>query len=157
VERRTVKHARTSRRHTHHPTATISNRKFTNRKRTDFTGKPPPLDFDGRGAYYFYETREAPMAQLSNPFGSYIKELRSERGVTVRQLADMVRKTAGYISRIEVRGEIPSAELICELADALRVPPQALMDKATKQVLQRTKQALGDRYETALALHRKTK
>jgi transcriptional regulator with XRE-family HTH domain len=52
-------------------------------------------------------------------FGILIKRSRENRGLTVRALADAIGKSPGYISRIEVRGEIPSVELVVELATAL--------------------------------------
>ena len=54
-------------------------------------------------------------------FGILIKQSRENRGLTVRALADAIGKSPGYISRIEVRGEIPSVELVVELADEFAI------------------------------------
>lgn len=92
----------------------------------------------------------------TKPFATLIKRLRTERGLTVRQLADMVERTPGYISRIEVHGDIPGAELICSLATAFRVSPEDLLDEAARQALRKTEESLRHKYEAALALYRKT-
>ena len=90
-------------------------------------------------------------------FGDLVKALRLERGLTVSQLADMIARTPGYVSRIEVHGDIPSPELICVLASVLRVPPEKLLQAAKQQSLQTTEKKLERKYEKALTLFRKSK
>ena len=53
------------------------------------------------------------------PFARELKRLRAERGVTIRDLASALGKSVSYLAKIEVQGEIPSPELICELARVL--------------------------------------
>ena len=92
-----------------------------------------------------------------NSLGREIKRLREEGELTVRELAEKLHKSPGYISRIEVRDEIPSAEFICELAKVLGVAPQKLMELAKKTQLQQFKHEIETRQESALALYRKEK
>ena len=91
------------------------------------------------------------------PFGHVLREFRHSRGLTVRQLADMVEKTPGYISRIEVRGEIPSPDLICRLAEELQVPADELIERLTRDVLKRTETELRARYDEAIVAYRKSR
>jgi chromosome partitioning protein len=56
---------------------------------------------------------------IVTPFGRELKRLRVERGLTVRDLAFRLRKSVGYIGKIEVGGEIPAPSFIADLANAL--------------------------------------
>ena len=67
-----------------------------------------------------------------------LRQLREQRGVTVRQFADEIQKSAGYVSRIEARGEIPSPELLCVIADAYGVGAEELLNLAKRCRLERT-------------------
>jgi hypothetical protein len=53
-----------------------------------------------------------------NSFGILIVRSCEHCGLTARALASSIKKSPGYISRSEVRGEIPSVELVFELAFA---------------------------------------
>ncbi len=92
-----------------------------------------------------------------NEFGRKIKELRNRRDLTVRELAGMLDKSPAYISKIEVRGEIPSPEFICNLADALSVSPRALLDLAKTTTLNQAEHKLSTKFTEALTLFRKAK
>lgn len=88
-------------------------------------------------------------------FGSRIKELRTANGWTVRELAEQIGKTAGYISQIEGRGEIPSPELICRFAAVFAVKPEMLLDLAKHDQLDKAESDISERHEAALTLYRK--
>ena len=90
-------------------------------------------------------------------FGDQIREARRRRLLTVRALAQMVGRTPGYISRLETRGEIPSAELICELAAALDDDAEELLAAARSDTVQRTESTLAARHEEALRLFRRSR
>jgi len=89
--------------------------------------------------------------------GQRIRELREKRNWTVRQFADRIEKTPGYVSRIEARGEIPSPELICEIAEVYRVAPEELLNLAKQCYLERTEREVETKNSSALALYRKEK
>lgn len=55
-------------------------------------------------------------------------ELRTERGMTRPQLAEMSGVSASHISNIERRDFMPSLETCAKLAKALDVPVQLLVD-----------------------------
>jgi transcriptional regulator with XRE-family HTH domain len=89
------------------------------------------------------------------PLGRRLRELREQRGLTVRQFADCIEKTPGYVSRIEARGEIPSPELLCVIADVYGVKAEELLDLAKRCYLERTKREVEAKNLAALVLHRR--
>jgi transcriptional regulator with XRE-family HTH domain len=89
--------------------------------------------------------------------GKEIQRLRNEAGYSVRRLADLLGKSAGYISQIEARGEIPTPELLIEIACLFNVAPEPLFELAKQGHLERTDRELTERYKSALALYRKDK
>lgn len=86
-----------------------------------------------------------------------LRESRRRAELTVRDLADRLGKTAGYISRIENGREIPSPELLCQIADVLNVPAEELLDLVVDAAVDRTKDEMTVRCSRALALYRKSK
>jgi transcriptional regulator with XRE-family HTH domain len=81
-------------------------------------------------------------------FGERVRELRKEKGLTLRQLAAKVGVGFTYLSRVETGrmtyGEYPSDALIHKLADALDADEEALLllaeripDRIRRRVLQR--------------------
>lgn len=89
--------------------------------------------------------------------GAKLRDLRVEGGHTVREFADFVGKSPGYISRIEGRGEIPSAELLCVIAEVYEIDAQELLELAKRNQLHRIEREIKSKQESALALHRKAK
>lgn len=87
--------------------------------------------------------------------GLRLRELRAQKGLTVRELAELIDKTPGYVSRFETRDEIPSGELLCQLADIYAVAPDELLELAKQAHLKRTAADLDERYQATLALYRK--
>jgi len=87
--------------------------------------------------------------------GQRLRELREQRGLTVRQFADRIKKTPGYVSRIEARGEIPSPELLCAIADVYGITPEELLDLAKQCYLERAEREVDAKNLSALALYRK--
>lgn len=77
------------------------------------------------------------------------------RGDTVRQFADRIGKTPGYVSRMEVRGEIPSPELLCEIAEIHKVRPEELLQLAKQSQLEKVEKLIDGKQASALSLHRK--
>ncbi|MFJ5716591.1 transcriptional repressor LexA [Neobacillus sp. NPDC093127] len=70
---------------------------------------------------------------LTNPkeFGSYIKALRTEKGLSIRQLRDKTGVSNAYFSHLEngKRG-IPSPEILMKIHEPLGVSYDELMEKA---------------------------
>jgi transcriptional regulator with XRE-family HTH domain len=89
--------------------------------------------------------------------GKRIRELRGTRGLTVREFATRLGKSPAYVSKIEARGEIPSAELLCTIADLLNVDLQELLRLAKESQLARAAKDIDDKQASALALFRKQK
>lgn len=90
-------------------------------------------------------------------FGKRLRELRRDRELTVREFAKEIDKSPGYVSRIEARGEIPSPELICQIADFYAVTPEELLELARVGHLHRVEQDLEEKHQEALALFRRSK
>ena len=89
--------------------------------------------------------------------GQRIRELRTKKGLGVQELAQGIKKTAGYVSRIETRGEIPSAELLLLIADVLDGSADELLALAKESQLARVAEQIDARQHEALSLFRKRK
>lgn len=92
-----------------------------------------------------------------NRLARCLRDARRDSGLSVRELARMVGRTPGYLSRVEGRGEIPSTELICKLAVALRIEPGPLFECVRQDVLGRTEKQLLEQHGEALALYRRSR
>lgn len=66
-------------------------------------------------------------------FGEFLKELRSQRKVTQRELAEKVGVDYTYISHVE-RGQLkpPSEQTIIKMADALKMDKDVMLAAAGK-------------------------
>jgi len=89
--------------------------------------------------------------------GQKLRELRTARSLTIQQVADAVRKTPGYISRVETRDEVPSAELLVEIAQLFNSDPADLLRLAKDAQLGRVERDINVRHEQALELYRKAR
>src|SRR5689334_4580820 len=87
---------------------------------------------------------------LVTPFGRSIKRLRIEAGLTVRDLAAAVGKSAAYIAKIVVRGVIPNAHLVREIAIALGANSTELLDLAKEVRIANAARDVDRRYANAL-------
>lgn len=91
-------------------------------------------------------------------FAQRIKNLRRAKGWSVYDLANAIGvKSPGYISKIEVRGEIPSPEMISKLADALKADARELFELAKKDKHQQLTRNINKKYDEAYTLYRKSK
>jgi transcriptional regulator with XRE-family HTH domain len=86
-----------------------------------------------------------------------IKGARTKQELGVRDLAARVGVTAGYISRIEGRGEIPTGDVLCRISEALKVPAEELLDLAKADLLEKTKTDISQKHAEALRLFRRGK
>ena len=48
---------------------------------------------------------------IVTPFARRVKRLRTERGLTIRDMAAALGKSGAYLAKIEVQGEIPTPEV----------------------------------------------
>jgi chromosome partitioning protein len=67
---------------------------------------------------------------IVTPFARRVKQLRTERGLTIRDLATALGKSVAYLAKIEVQGEIPTPELTYEIARVLQAHPIQLLELA---------------------------
>jgi transcriptional regulator with XRE-family HTH domain len=63
----------------------------------------------------------------TSPFGKRLMELRSERGITQTQLADMIGSTQRNISHYETVAELPPSAVLIKIAKALQVSTDDLL------------------------------
>lgn len=89
--------------------------------------------------------------------GDRLKQLRATAGWTVRDFATRIGKTPGYISRIEARGEMPSPELLCQIAEMYGVPPEEILTLAAEEKIAEVAREIEEKHATALQLYRKEK
>src|SRR5947199_10532566 len=70
------------------------------------------------------------VADLGRDLGSYIREQRSSAQISLRQLARLAGVSNPYLSQIERGLRRPSAEILQQIAKALRISAEALYVKA---------------------------
>jgi transcriptional regulator with XRE-family HTH domain len=87
--------------------------------------------------------------------GQKLRFLRGEAGFSVRDAAQSLGKSPGYISRIEARGELPSVELIHALAVLYKADQMELLELWKQQQLKTFKQELERKHSDAIRLFRK--
>src|SRR6476620_5219426 len=68
--------------------------------------------------------------QLGDQLGDYLREQRTASRLSLRQLADQVGVSNSYLSQIERGLRRPSAEVIQQLAKALRISAEQLYIRA---------------------------
>jgi transcriptional regulator with XRE-family HTH domain len=89
--------------------------------------------------------------------GRHIQSLRRKRELTIRDLGEAIGKTPGYLSRVEVRDEIPSPDLICSISDVLQEKPETLLDLAKQDLMQRMREQIERKASEALSLYRRSR
>jgi len=62
-------------------------------------------------------------------FANMIKELREEKGLTQRQLAEIIGLTSNAVYEWEKRGKQPNFETLCKLADFFNVSIDYLLGR----------------------------
>lgn len=90
-------------------------------------------------------------------FAQKIRELRNKKGWSVYDLATRLSRTAGYISKIEARGEIPSPRMIIKLAELLGSKPEDLIEIAKAEKAKEVSRAVQQKYDDGLTLYRRSK
>ncbi len=86
-----------------------------------------------------------------------LRSLRKQSGLTVREFAVRIGKSPGYVSRIEGKSEIPSAELLCQIANVYEIPAEELLELAKSKQIADVKKTIEEKQASALALFRKGK
>lgn len=70
---------------------------------------------------------------VSQVFGERIRRRRQEQGLTLRELAERIGMTAGYLSRVENQQITPSLDALQSIATALHVPMFYFLDSTTSE------------------------
>jgi chromosome partitioning protein len=86
-------------------------------------------------------------------FSRLVKQLRADRGLTIRAMASALGKSVAYLAKIEVQGEIPSPDLICEMARLLNTPPADLLELAKEARISRIAREIEREHSIAIAIH----
>jgi chromosome partitioning protein len=87
------------------------------------------------------------------PLGRELKRLRADEGLTARDFASRLGKSVGYVGKIEAQGEIPTPELIVEIARVLDTPADTLIELAKQSLLAQVEREINARYSKALRTH----
>jgi chromosome partitioning protein len=88
---------------------------------------------------------------IVTPFARRLKRLRSERGLTIRDLAGRLGKSVAYIAKIEVQGEIPTPELTIEIARTLDTEAIELLELAKEARLASATRDIEREYSRVIA------
>jgi chromosome partitioning protein len=91
---------------------------------------------------------------IVTPFARQLKRLRSERNLSVRDLAAALGKSVAYVAKIETQGEIPSPELTCEIARVLDTSPVDLLELAKAARLASVSRGIDREYARAIGERR---
>jgi chromosome partitioning protein len=88
---------------------------------------------------------------IVTPFARRVKQLRSGRGLTIRDLAAAIGKSAAYVAKIEVQGEIPTPDLTLEIASTLGADPILMLELAKEARLKNATRNIEREYARAIA------
>ncbi len=83
------------------------------------------MTLGGEGSHQSPEPEE-----LSSPLGDFIREQRQGARLSLRKLSDMAQISNPYLSQIERGLRKPSAEILQQLAKALRISAETLYVQA---------------------------
>lgn len=90
---------------------------------------------------------------IVTPFARLIKRLRAERDLTIRDLASALRKSVAYLAKIEVQGEIPTPQLIWEMARILGANPAELLRLAKEARISSIAREIDREHSLAITTH----
>jgi transcriptional regulator with XRE-family HTH domain len=76
---------------------------------------------------------------VSQVVGERIRRRRQELGLTLRELAERIGMTAGYLSRVENQQVTPSLDALQAIAVALRVPMFHFLDSSPNEPVVRAR------------------
>jgi transcriptional regulator with XRE-family HTH domain len=76
------------------------------------------------------ETRSAPSSDPAADVGAFIRQQREVARMSIRKLADVAGVSNPYLSQIERGLRRPSAEILQQVADALRISVESLYVRA---------------------------
>ncbi len=88
---------------------------------------------------------------IVTPFARELKRLRAEHGLTVRDLSSRIEKSVGYIGKIEVKGEVPTPELVQKIATIFGQDPRLLLELARKSLIMQAQRQIHSKYSTPTA------
>jgi len=74
-------------------------------------------------------------SHIDPALGAYIRKLRKDRGMSIRELAEAAGCSAAHVTRIELaQRRVDSMKTIVSLADALNVPTEELLSLAGQHI-----------------------
>ena len=68
-----------------------------------------------------------------------IRRYRDASGLSQQQLADCLDVSKGFISALEGGRSVPNLDRLLQIAEALRVPPGALVDALAQEIEENTR------------------
>lgn len=93
---------------------------------------------------------------MNKEFGDLVQQLRKAKDWTVKDFIGKLgaKISPSYMTKIEIHGEIPKAELICKMADLFGYDPRDLLDKAKEHKVSSFEKSLEEKYQKAVGMHR---
>jgi len=75
----------------------------------------------------FRQKKEAPMVLVRQEIGEVLRDVRLQKGRTLRQVASRASVALGYLSEVERGQKEASSEILASVADALDTPISVIM------------------------------
>jgi transcriptional regulator with XRE-family HTH domain len=102
---------------------------------------------------------------VKEQFGRMIQRLRRENAWTIQELVDKLGPVGenkqtlspGYITKIEVYGEIPQTAIVCKLAEVFKAKEETFLTVAKESKIEAFSTRLEEKIQDELVLYRKLK
>lgn len=91
------------------------------------------------------------MALIRQEIGDVLRDFRTQKGQTLRQVAARANVALGYLSEVERGQKEASSEILASLADALEVPVSFILREVSDRLALAEAFALPDAIEQTMA------
>jgi transcriptional regulator with XRE-family HTH domain len=78
--------------------------------------------------------KEAQMALIRQEIGDVLRDFRTQKGQTLRQVAARANVALGYLSEVERGQKEASSEILASLADALETPVSVILREVSDRL-----------------------
>lgn len=91
---------------------------------------------------------------MSKTFGERIRELRDKRDLSLREFGKLLKKTAPFLSDIELGRRYPSPEMLADMARVLHTTVADLKSYDTRAPVEQLKKLANDNPAYGIALRK---
>lgn len=95
------------------------------------------------------------VVDMEQSVAEVVRAARRSSGMTLRGLARRLSCSPGYLSRIEVRGELPAPDFAIRLAGQIGADPDQFLALIRQEQLGRVQADMEAKHEEAIAMYRK--